>query len=120
MRVMIAFVFVSIVIGPCIAHIAPPYDGCIWGISGSELSIEPGDVISDAVLTIEDIRPDASCLIFLTVHLQNPRNKLIQTPILQNLKSCLKTIWFPFMCSLEVRELRTSGLRCLRQGINPD
>ena len=82
MRVMIAFVFVSIVIGPCIAHIALPYDGCIWGISGSELSIEPGDVISDAVLTIEDIRPDASCLNpSLTVHLlENPRNKLIQTP----------------------------------------
>jgi hypothetical protein len=81
MRVRISFILGFIIIGPCLAYITPPYDGCVWGISSSDLLIESGQVISDAVLTIQNIRPDVSCLNpSLSIYLLNsPLNKLIQT-----------------------------------------
>lgn len=80
MRVMILFILGSYFIGPCFAHITPPYDGCVWGLYNSDLSIEPGHIITDAVLTIENIRPSDICLNpTLSIHLlNNPKEGLLQ------------------------------------------
>lgn len=50
------------IIGLTFAHITPAHDGGSWGILNRDLSMESGSVITDAVLTIVNIRPDNSCL----------------------------------------------------------
>jgi len=80
MKQTVFLIFSMSIIGPSFAHITPPDDGCIWGISNANLSIEPGSVITDAVLTIENIRPENACLNpALHIHLlHNPTPGLIQ------------------------------------------
>lgn len=80
MKQMVFLIFSLSIIGRSFAHITPPDDGCIWGIPNANLSIEPGSVITDTVLTIENIRPENACLNpALYIHLlHNPTPGLIQ------------------------------------------
>ncbi len=50
------------IIGLTAAYVCPPLDGCIWGLSPKDLSIQPGSVITDAVITLTNIRPSMNCL----------------------------------------------------------
>ncbi len=62
MRVMSLLLLSSNLIGLSAAYVCPPFDGCTWGFSPNVLSIEPGFVITDAVLTLTNVRPASNCL----------------------------------------------------------
>jgi hypothetical protein len=49
-------------IGLTAANVCPPFDGCTWGFSANEISIQPGFVITDAVLSLTNVRPADHCL----------------------------------------------------------
>ncbi len=69
MKVKVLFVLALNIIGLSSAYMTEPYDGCTWGLANTSLSLEPGSVITDAILTIENIRPTGSCL-NPTLHIQ--------------------------------------------------
>ncbi|MEJ5260059.1 MAG: LamG-like jellyroll fold domain-containing protein [Anaerohalosphaeraceae bacterium] len=92
MRVMSLLLLSSNLIGLSAAYVCLPFDGCTWGFSPNALSIEPGFVLTDAVLTLTNVRPVNNCLNpLLSVRLlENPaQGFLVQTDQSQPSQTCL-------------------------------
>lgn len=72
MRVMNSLLISLNLIGLTAANVCPPFDGCIWGFSAEQAAVQPGSAITDAVLSLGNVRPADNCLNpVLTIRLLN-------------------------------------------------
>ncbi len=62
MRVMSSLLLSLNLIGLAAAYVCPPYEGCIWGFSSNNFTIKPGFAVTNAVLTLTNVRPADNCL----------------------------------------------------------
>lgn len=100
MRVM-SRLFISLnLIGLTSAYVCPPTDGCLWGFSSNTLAIQPGWTITDAMVTVTNVRPSDNCLNpILTIRLLHnlPSEFTCLTDTTQTIRNCFPNA--PALCA---------------------